>query len=75
MAAARAFARKATYGVTVGALVTGCGLISGIAALAAGGALATGASVVAAQAKYADDRRDIELSDMYFLVRAAIHAP
>jgi hypothetical protein len=73
-ASKRALGRKSAYSLAVGVLATACGALIGLAPLLAGGAVAGIAGTIAAQAKFADERRDLELSDMYFLWRAAAHA-
>jgi hypothetical protein len=74
-ASTRAFARKSAYSLTVGAVVAACGAATGVLQLLAGGAVAGFAGAIAAQAKFADERREIQLSDMYFLFRAAKRSP
>lgn len=67
--------RKTEVGVTLGGLVTVCGLLAGVdpsLATAAGiGTLTTVAG--AAAARDIEERRDVSLSDMYFLWKAVEH--
>jgi hypothetical protein len=72
-ASKRALMRKASYSLSIGALLTACGAITGLVPLIAGGALAGTGGALAAQAKFTDERRELELSDMYFLWRAIAH--
>lgn len=69
-AAQTVLVRKAAVGLTVGALATTCGLVLGVPTLAVAG---VGSAMTALQAeyKYIEERRDVELSDMYFLWRAS----
>jgi len=74
--AQRMLAKRTAVGVTLGGLVTVCGLLAGVApplATAAGvGAMTTVAG--GAAAKDLDERREIGLSDMYFVWKAVEHA-
>jgi hypothetical protein len=72
-ASERALARKAAYSITLSIVATACGALTGIVPLLAGGALAGIAGTLAAQGKFTDEKREVELSDMYFLWRADDH--
>jgi hypothetical protein len=65
--------RKRKLPTAVGALLTGCGVLSGQPLLVAAG-LSTCAPLFSAAARFEDDRREVELSEMYFLWRASGHA-
>jgi hypothetical protein len=71
-AAQSVLARKAVVGLTIGALATTCGLVLGVPTLTVAG---VGSAMTALQAEYKhiEERRDIELADMYFLWRASHH--
>jgi hypothetical protein len=68
---------KAAVGVGLGAVVTTCGLIAGATAGASvlAGVGAVAAAGIQAAGKDLDERREIELSDMYFLWKAAHQLP
>lgn len=74
--AERALSRKAVAGFGLGSLVTICGLLVGApapVALTAG--VGTVTSVAASAAlRDIDERRDVSLSDMYFLWKALVHS-
>jgi len=67
--------KKAVVGLGLGSLMTTCGLLAGAPpSLAVTGGVAALTSVVgSAGQKYIDDRREVELSDMYFLWKAGAH--
>ena len=68
--------KKAAVGIVLGGLATVCGLIAGVPpplATAAGVATLTTVAGTAA-AKDIEERRDVSLSGMYFLWKAAQHA-
>lgn len=60
--------RKAGTSVALGALTTTVGVVIGAPLVVAAGIAAVGTSLPAAH-KYFDDKRSVELSDMYFLWR------
>jgi hypothetical protein len=74
--AERALSRKALVGFGLGSLVTVCRLLAGVPApLAVTGGVGTLTSVAASAAlKDIDERRDVSLSDTYFLWKALEHA-
>jgi hypothetical protein len=67
----KVLSRKAAYSIALGGLATTCGLVAGVPGLVAGGALTSIASVLAATGKEMEERRDVELSDMYFVWKAS----
>jgi hypothetical protein len=69
VAAKGVLARKAAVGLAVGVLATTCGLVLGVPILTGVGA-ATAASLLQAEYKFTEERRDIRFSDMYFLWKA-----
>jgi hypothetical protein len=68
-AARNVLAKKAVVGLGVGTLTTTCGLLTTNPLMVTTGIAAAMSSVPATQ-KYIEERRDIGLSDMYFLWRA-----
>jgi hypothetical protein len=76
-ASEKVLARKSAVGITLGSLVTTCGIIAGASPQASfiGGAAAVAAATQNAAGKYLEERRDIALSDFYFIWQAARHAP
>ncbi|WP_331123859.1 hypothetical protein [Longimicrobium sp.] len=68
-AAERALARKAGLRVGVGALSTACGLLTGNPLLLATG-LGTALSALGPVDSHADAKKDVELNDFYFLLKA-----
>jgi len=74
--AERALSRKALVGFGLGSIVTVCGLLAGVPApLAVTGGIGIVTTVAAtAGLKDIDERRDVSLSDMYFLWKALRHA-
>ena len=75
--AERMLAKKTAVGVTLGGLMTICGLLSGIGApLATAAGVGTLINIAgAAGVKDIEERRDVSLSDMYFLWKALQHKP
>lgn len=68
-----AMGKKAALSVTLGALATTCGVLTANPILTAAGATAAfGGSLTAGQ-KFIEEKRDVALSDMYFLWRALEH--
>lgn len=68
-AAKRALAKKASLRIGISALATTCGLLGGqplLTTAGVGGAL----SALGALDSYMDTKKDVEISDMYFLLRA-----
>ncbi len=75
-ASQRLMTKKAGVGGFLAALTTTCGLLIGAdpsVALSAGIAVAT-PTIFAATSKHLEERRDVELEDMYFLWKAVGHA-
>jgi hypothetical protein len=69
-AAQSVLTRKAAIGLSIGALATTCGLVLGVPTLTVAG---VGSAMTALQAEYKhiEERRDVQLADMYFLWRAS----
>lgn len=61
--------KKATVTLGMGVLATACGILTGSPLITTTG-VATAMSALAAENKFIEERRDIELSDMYFLWKA-----
>lgn len=76
-ASAAVLTRKSAVGVALGSLITTCGIIAGAPPYASvlGGAAAIAASTHNAAGKHIEEKRDIELEDLYFIWKAAGHAP
>lgn len=74
-ASERTLSKKTATNVTLGSLVTVCGILAGVApALAIGAGVSTLATAsAAAAAKHLEEKRELELSDFYFLWKAAQH--
>jgi hypothetical protein len=66
--AQRALAKKAALNLSLGALATACGLLTGQLILTTSG-LGVAFGALNAEHKYIDERRELEFSDMYFLWR------
>ena len=64
-------ARKAGFSVVLGGLATTVGAFTAIPQLIAGGVAIAAGGATAAQHKFREEMRDVELSDMYFLWKAA----
>lgn len=74
-AAERVLVKKTAVGISMGTLATTCGLLAGAApalAVGAGVAILAGSAVNSASQNI-EDRKQAELSDMYFLWKAARH--
>ena len=69
-AAQQVLTRKAATSLAVGAFATTCGLVLGVPLLVGAGAAAT-AGAIQAEYKFIEESRDIRLTDMYFLWKAA----
>lgn len=69
--AGAALAKKAAFGVSLGAATVACGVFTGLVPLMATGVAAILSSAVVAENKYVDDRREVSLDDMYFIWKAA----
>jgi CheY-like chemotaxis protein len=68
--AERAFAKKAGYGVSLGVVTAVCGMAIGLVQILGAGVAAAIGAAVAAQGKLQDERREIQMSDMYFVWKA-----
>lgn len=73
-AAKKAVAKKAGLGLTLGALVTTCGLLTLNPVIMGIGITTAVGGAVPAGHKFIEETRDIELSDMYFLWQAQKHS-
>jgi len=68
-AAESVLAKKATLSIALSTFATTCGLMASTPLLLTAG-VALAATAVGAEAKYVEERRDVQLSDMYFLGKA-----
>lgn len=71
-AAKRTLGKKAVTSIGIGALATTCGLLAGQPLIVTTG-VGTCSTIVGAAHKYIEERRDISLSDMYFVWQAQMH--
>lgn len=65
-------AKKAAIGISVGAFATTCGVLFDVTTLAAAG-VAAAMALLGAEFKHIEERRDVELSDLYFMWQASHH--
>jgi hypothetical protein len=73
-AAKTALTKKAGLSLTLGALTTTCGLLTANPFLVAAGATPAVGYTIAAGQKFVEEKRDIALSEMYFLWQAQEHS-
>lgn len=73
-AARNALAKKAGLSVLIGGLATTCGVLTGNQFLVAAGSAPTVGYTISAGQKYIEEKRDISLSEMYFLWQVQNHS-